>query len=182
MDVITAFITANNYQQLLNHCEQLEIQQHATDKEINVKEVYPVALASCILVNDLQTARHIRQRINGSGINNSTPEIEAMWKVVVDIIKKSYPQVYHDLNAFEWSEWMQPLIIKIKENTRNHMLQLISKIYTSIQLSQASDYFGLSQAEVLQELVVSRGWEYNEASQILSPAKSGNSHRSPYNR
>ncbi|CEP11545.1 hypothetical protein [Parasitella parasitica] len=122
-----------------------------------------------------QTARHIRQRIHAHRSSKSSPEIEAMWKVVVDIIKKSYPQVYRDLDAFEWSEWMLPLIIKIKENTRNHMLQLISKIYTSIQLSQASDYFGLSQEEVLQELVVSRGWEYNETSQILRPAKPGKS-------
>lgn len=120
-----------------------------------------------------ESARHIRQRINSSKSKDSTPEVEAIWKVVVDIIKKSYPQVYHDLDAFEWSEWMQPLITKIKENTRNHMLQLISKIYTSIQLSQASDYFGLSESDVLQELVVTRGWNYNETTQILYPAKSG---------
>lgn len=78
-----------------------------------------------------------------------------------------------DLDAFEWSQWMQPLIIKIKENTRNYMLQLVSTIYTTIQLSQAAEYFGLSEPDVLQELVVARGWEYNEATQILHPAKSG---------
>lgn len=78
-----------------------------------------------------------------------------------------------DLDAFEWSQWMQPLIVKIKENTRNYMLQLVSTIYTAIQLSQAAEYFGLSEADVLQELVVARGWEYNEATQILHPAKSG---------
>lgn len=53
------------------------------------------------------------------------------------------------------------------------MLQLVSTIYTAIQLSQAAEYFGLSEADVLQELVVARGWEYNEATGILYPAKSG---------
>ncbi|KAK4518787.1 uncharacterized protein ATC70_009010 [Mucor velutinosus] len=172
MDAIPALITESNYHQLLNQCELLEI-EHATNKEINIKEVYPIALASCILMNDLQTARHIRQRINSKKPKDTTPEIEAIWKVVVDISKKSYPQVYMDLDAFEWSQWMQPLIIKIKENTRNYMLQLVSTIYTAIQLSQAAEYFGLSEADVLQELVVARGWKYNEAAQILYPAKSG---------
>ncbi|KAF1804581.1 COP9 signalosome [Mucor lusitanicus] len=171
MDAIPVLITESNYHQLLNQCELLEI-EHATNKEINIKEVYPIALASCILLNDLQTARHIRQRINSKTPKESTPEIEAIWKVVVDIIKKSYSQVYTDLDAFEWSQWMQPLITKIKENTRNYMLQLVSTIYTAIQLSQAAEYFGLSEADVLQELVVARGWEYNEATGILYPAKS----------
>ncbi|CAO0798249.1 unnamed protein product [Mucor circinelloides] len=171
MDAIPALITENNYHKLLNHCELLEI-EYATNKEISIREVYPIALASCILTNDLQTARHIRQRINSEKPKETTAEIEAIWKVVVDIIKKSYPQVYMDLDAFEWSQWMQPLIAKIKENTRNYMLQLVSTIYTSIQLSQAAEYFGLTEADVLQELVVARGWEFNEATQILYPVKS----------
>lgn len=45
---------------------------------------------------------------------------------------------------------MQSLIADIKTSARDHMLKLIPNIYTSIQLSQASNYFGLEENEVLQ--------------------------------
>jgi hypothetical protein len=47
---------------------------------------------------------------------------------------------------------MQPLIEKIKETTREHMFQLVSKIYTSIESSQASNFFGMPEPQVLQGL------------------------------
>jgi hypothetical protein len=81
---------------------------------------------------------------------NNTPEVQAIWAVVVSMLKKSYPEVYHHLDNFQWSEYMQPLIADIKTSTRDHMLKLIPSVYTSIQLSQASNYFGITENEVLQ--------------------------------
>lgn len=98
-------------------------------------------------MNNSETARHVRKRIRES---RSTPELDAIWRVAVDLIKKAYPQVYHDLDNYQWSEWMQPLIVKIKETIREHMFQLVSKIYTSIDTSQASDFFGMPETPMLQ--------------------------------
>lgn len=86
---------------------------------------------------------------------------------------------------------MQPLVEKIKQQTREHMFQLISKVYTSIELNQASIYFGLSDAETLQGKerkknrqpkyshyrlyveLLNRGWKYNETNKILYPVQIG---------
>lgn len=46
---------------------------------------------------------------------------------------------------------MTPLIADIKANTRDYMLTLIPNIYTSIELSQAQNYFGVAEeGELLQ--------------------------------
>lgn len=82
--------------------------------------------------------------------NNKTPEIDAIWSVVTALIQKSYPQVYQNLDSFQWSEYMQPLVQQIKANTREQMLIMIPNVYTSIELSQVRDYFGTSEEECLK--------------------------------
>jgi hypothetical protein len=44
---------------------------------------------------------------------------------------------------------MQVLVGRIKENMRNQMLILIPNVYTSIQLNQAAEFFGLQENELL---------------------------------
>lgn len=80
----------------------------------------------------------------------NTPEIDAIWSVVTALIKKSYPEVYQQLDSAQWTEYMVPLIEDIKSSTRDHMLVLVSSIYTSIELKQASEYFGVPEEQVLQ--------------------------------
>ncbi len=96
-----------------------------------------------------QSARYVRKRILTDG-NMDTPEVNAIWSVITALIKKSYPQVYQQLDSFQWTERMIPLIDDIKSSTRDHMLTLISSIYTSIELSQASQYFGATEEQLLQ--------------------------------
>lgn len=58
------------------------------------------------------------------------------------LIKKAYPQVYQNLDSFQWSPYMHTLIEEIRQKIRLDMLTLIPKIYTSIELSQLANYFG----------------------------------------
>ncbi|CAO3611239.1 unnamed protein product [Mucor hiemalis] len=68
---------------------------------------------------------------------------------------------------------MTPLIADIKANTRDYMLTLIPNIYTSIELSQAQNYFGVAEErELLQELS-NKGWKFNESTRVLHPVKPG---------
>lgn len=67
-----------------------------------------------------------------------------MWSVVTALIKKEYPLVYHNLDDFQWSQYMQPLTEQIKLKIRENMLTLIPKVYTSIELTQVSNYFGMT--------------------------------------
>ncbi|CAO3658303.1 unnamed protein product [Rhizopus stolonifer] len=133
-----------------------------------MEQVYPVYIASCILNNDLQGARFIRKRIRLQ--KTKTDEIEAIWSVVVAHIEKSYSTIYRTIDQYNWSEWMQILVSMIKEKTRNQMLTLIPNVYTSIQLEQTCDLFGLGEEELLPELV-GRGWEYDADTRILRPMK-----------
>lgn len=90
----------------------------------------------------------MRKRILAT--NNKTPEIDAIWSVVTALIQKSYPQVYQNLDSFQWTEYMEPLIQQVKTNTRKKMLAMIPQVYTSIELSQVCNYFGISEDECLQ--------------------------------
>ncbi|KAG2209502.1 hypothetical protein INT47_008346 [Mucor saturninus] len=145
-DVIT-LINAKDYKALAQYCEFEEIQS-ASGSNIMLGQLYPVYLASCILLNDLQSARHVRKRILAS--NNKTPEIDAIWSVATALIQKSYPQVYQNLDSFQWSEYMVPLVQQIKADIREQMLIMIPNVYTSIELKQVRDYFGTSEEECLQ--------------------------------
>lgn len=100
-----------------------------------------------ILLNS-QSARHVRKRILAT-VNN-TPEVNAIWSVVTALIQKSYPQVYQNLDSFQWSEYMVPLIQQVKASTREQMLIMIPNVYTSIELSQVCNYFGTSESDCLQ--------------------------------
>ncbi|OBZ88571.1 COP9 signalosome complex subunit 8 [Choanephora cucurbitarum] len=162
MNSIPNLITTKNYTELINTCEQLEIQDQ------HLSEIYPVYLACCVLVQDLQTARYVRKRILANKINSA--EIEAIWTFIVDLIKKNYPKVYEDLDQFEWSEGMQLLVNDIQKETRENMFATLSKAYQSIPLWQAAHYFGVSEDQALQELL-HRGWTFNETTRILYTVK-----------
>lgn len=116
-----------------------------------------------------------------------------MWSVVTALIKKEYPLVYHNLDGFQWSQYMQTLTEQIKLKIRENMLTLIPKVYTSIELTQVSNYFGMTDIlpgtflyyyahkkkkklnltmQIYLELT-SRGWQLDESTGILTPAKPG---------
>lgn len=78
---------------------------------------------------------------------------------------------------------------RIKENMRNQMLILIPNVYTSIQLNQAAEFFGLQENELLPGKylmnvicpslillcieLMNRGWKYDTNTKILCPVKIG---------
>lgn len=53
------------------------------------------------------------------------------------------------MDSFGWTEWMQILVSRIKEKLRNEMLSLIPKVYSSIDLSQVSNLFGVQGNELI---------------------------------
>ncbi|KAI8075652.1 COP9 signalosome [Thamnidium elegans] len=165
MTDIVDYIRAKDYAGLVRRCEELEI-HNAVDASITLEHIYPVYLAACILIDDLQSARYLRKRILASNI--SSPEINAVWSVVTALIKKEYPLVYQNLDSFQWTQYMQPLTERIKLKIRENMLTLIPKVYSSIEVTQVSNYFGMT--DVLLELT-SRGWQLDESTGILIPAK-----------
>ncbi|KAI9365043.1 COP9 signalosome [Pilaira anomala] len=167
MTDIEEYLRNKDYAGLVQYCERLEIFS-AVDASITLELIYPIYLAGCILVDDLQSARYLRKRILVASI--SSPEITAIWNVVTALIKKAYPQVYQNLDSFQWSPYMHTLIEEIRQKIQLDMLTLIPKIYTSIELSQLANYFGTN--DVLPELTM-RGWELNESTGIMTPVKPG---------
>ncbi|KAI9279987.1 hypothetical protein BY458DRAFT_500963 [Sporodiniella umbellata] len=133
-----------------------------------MEEIYPIYISSCILNNNLQEGRYIRKRLQAQKMN--TEEIEAIWSIAVAHIKKAYSVIYSAIDQYTWTEKMQLLVAAIKEKSRAEMLTLIPKVYSSIEIEQVCDFFGLSQGELLPELM-NRGWNYDEGTKILRPVK-----------
>ncbi|CAO3689730.1 hypothetical protein G6F70_000696 [Rhizopus microsporus] len=155
MDPIAVLINEQKYADLFEYCQQLEIQS-VTNVNVDLQVVYPIYLASSVFINDFQAARYIRKRIKKRNIN--TEQIEAIWRVIAALINKSYPEAYKQMDSFGWTEWMQILVSRIKEKLRNEMLSLIPKVYSSIDLSQVSNLFGVQGNELITELT-NRGWK-----------------------
>ncbi|KAI9475452.1 MAG: COP9 signalosome [Benjaminiella poitrasii] len=135
---------------------------------MDLSAIYPIYLASCILNHDLQTARYVRKRIL---INHaSSPETDGIWRVIVDLIQKNYTQLYQDLDGYGWSDTMQLFVERIKQDTREKVFRMMAEAFTSIELQQASSWFGLSSEQVLEELI-KRGWTLDQSTQLLYPIK-----------
>lgn len=116
-----------------------------------------------------------------------TTEIDAIWSVIVAYIQKSYSNMYSCIDNYSWSDLMQVLVGRIKENMRNQMLILIPNVYTSIELNQAAEFFGLQENELLPGKylmnlsihpltllcieLMNRGWKYDANTKILCPMK-----------
>ena len=109
--------------------------------------------------------------------------------MIVAYIQKSYSNIYSCIDNYSWSDLMQVLVGRIKENMRNQMLILIPNVYTSIQLNQAAEFFGLQENELLPGKylmnvicpslillcieLMNRGWKYDTNTKILCPVKIG---------
>ncbi|KAG1454820.1 hypothetical protein G6F46_008371 [Rhizopus delemar] len=169
MDRVAELINQQKHDELFQYCQQLEFQS-VVDANVDMSTVYPIYLASCLLKDDIQSARYIRKRIKSQGLH--TTEIDAIWSVIVAYIQKSYSNMYSCIDNYSWSDLMQVLVGRIKENMRNQMLILIPNVYTSIELNQAAEFFGLQENELLPELM-NRGWKYDANTKILCPMKPG---------
>ena len=159
------------WEELVSECEKYEIERW--EREPNIEEEkekkgeeeelsedskhYRLQLVLYLLQNDLDTARHLWKRIP-SHIKHSDSELAALWTLGQNLWSRNYSQFYRAASAFEWSPFLSPLVVRLLVSIRSHLFDLLSRSYSSISLSDASSFLGLS-ADDTFALATQANWE-----------------------
>lgn len=74
--------------------------------------------------------------------------------------KKNYSEIYQTIQSFPtWPKHLKNIMKLILESTRQRVIELISKAYSSIRLGDASKLLGLSEEEAIN-LAGTLNWSY----------------------
>lgn len=92
--------------------------------------------------------------------------------------KKNYSEIYNTINSFpSWPNHLKNIMNLISETIRQRVTTLISKAYSTISLTDASNLLGLSREDVLK-LASQLKWTYEEdTGYILVPDPTDSSNK-----
>ncbi|ORZ00936.1 COP9 signalosome [Syncephalastrum racemosum] len=165
MDDLERLIASKDYMKLVEVCQGMELASHMGDNNaIPLTHIYSLLLAAYTILGNISAAQFLHKRMNGQ----SSEEIEAIWAVVTSLSRRHYPDFYRALSAFEWPTYLQPLIADLKDTVQQRMLFLIAKGYTNIHVTEASQFFGMPEDELLKALQT-EGWQFDASSGLLKP-------------
>jgi len=138
-------------------------------------EVYTELLAGYIALSKLPEAKFLWKRIPESSKQENL-ELGKIWEVGKSIWNRENPRVFQTLQT-EWSETIAPLMDFTLKTFREDTIQLISKAYSSIRMSDLTQFLGLDEAAT-SELIKDRGWNFNQETGMVTPVcKKNDNHR-----
>ncbi|KAK2582210.1 hypothetical protein KPH14_004562 [Odynerus spinipes] len=118
-------------------------------------QTYAQLLATYLYQHDLCNAKYLWKRIP-SNLKEANPELGRIWAVGRHMWQRDWPAVHVALNA-EWSEDVSGIMTALKDSVRERAMTLISKAYSSINLTVLAAMTGLSPEEARQTSL-ERGW------------------------
>jgi len=147
--------------------KKLECQELDSPSPQASAQVYGQLLAIYLLFNDLTSAKFLWKRIPDK-IKEENDELSLIWTVGRLMWKKNYAEIYQTINSCPtWPNHLKNIMKLILESTRRHVVDLISKAYSSIHLSDASKLLGLSDAETIALVNSQANWSYDQDSNFL---------------
>lgn len=133
-------------------------------------QVYAQLLAIYLLLNDLTSAKFLWKRIPDQ-IKQENDELSTVWQVGKLMWKRNYSEIYQVIKSRPtWPNHLRNIMNLITDVTRQRAQLLISRAYSTIEISMASNLLGLSREETLN-LANQLGWQFDEASEYLSITK-----------
>uniref|UniRef100_A0A6G1SM03 COP9 signalosome complex subunit 8 n=1 Tax=Aceria tosichella TaxID=561515 RepID=A0A6G1SM03_9ACAR len=113
-------------------------------------QVYGQLLAIYLLFNDLTSAKFLWKRIPDD-VKAANNELSVIWSVGKLMWKKNYSEIYGTIDSIPvWPNHLKNIMKLISESTRQRVIELISKAYSSISLNDASQLLGLNNDETLK--------------------------------
>jgi len=147
--------------------EQQELESQLSGGRTGV-EVYSELLAGYIALGRLPEAKFLWKRIPDN-VKQESAELGKIWEVGKAIWKRDYPNVFQNLQ-YEWSDSMKPLMQYITQQYREDTLRLVSNAYSTIKMSDLSQYLGQTPTEAGQH-VQSLGWNWNKDTDMVEPQR-----------
>jgi COP9 signalosome complex subunit 8 len=145
----------------------LEGQELESPADQTSPQVYGQLLAIYLLFTDLTSAKFLWKRIpdNVKAANN---ELSVIWSVGKLMWKKNYSEIYRTIDSIPvWPNHLKNIMKLISESTRQRVIELISKAYSSISLNDASQLLGLTNAETLK-LAEQLSWRHESDTGFLT--------------
>jgi len=129
-------------------------------------EIYTELLAGYLALDRLPEAKFLWKRIPETA-KTEVPELGKIWEVGKSIWNRDNPRVFQTLQN-DWSEPVAPLMEYTLKNFREEAIQLVSKAYASIRMSDFVQFVGLDEAAAGQ-LITDLGWTHNQQSGMIGP-------------
>ncbi|KAG5306290.1 PREDICTED: COP9 signalosome complex subunit 8 [Acromyrmex echinatior] len=134
---------------------ELEISELESPTGVISAQAYMRLLAVYLHRNDLCNAKYLWKRIPPD-VKAAHEELGRVWTVGQCMWQRNWPAVHTALNV-EWSEDVKDVMTALKDNVRERVMRLISKAYSSLNLTTMATMSGMSLDEVRQA-AIDRGW------------------------
>ncbi|KAI2804665.1 COP9 signalosome complex subunit 8 [Blomia tropicalis] len=161
----------SNYTSMVLHLERQELESSKTGSAS--PQIYGQLLAIYLLINDLPNAKLLWKRIP-KDIKESNSEIQAVWDVGIKISLRQFSSIYSLIDQTQWPSHLNNIMNCIKESTRDRLLTLISKAYTSYEFKDLVLCLGLSETETMEK-ISKLGWTYEHDNGFVVPTKQDSS-------
>ncbi|XP_014486320.1 PREDICTED: COP9 signalosome complex subunit 8 isoform X2 [Dinoponera quadriceps] len=138
--------------QLINELERTELE---VPDEVTCAQPYVQLLATYLFENDLCNAKYFWKRIPPN-VKAANEELGRIWLVGQRMWQRDWAAVHVALNV-EWSEDVMDIMTALKDKVRERMMKLISKAYSSLDLTVLASVTGLSLDEA-RRTAIDRGW------------------------
>ncbi|XP_018376662.1 PREDICTED: COP9 signalosome complex subunit 8 [Trachymyrmex cornetzi] len=145
---------------------ELEISELEAPTGVVSAQAYMRLLAVYLHQNDLCNAKYLWKRIPPD-VKTAHEELGRVWTVGQYMWQRNWPAVHTALNV-EWSEDIKDVMTALKDNVRERVMRLISKAYSSLNLTTMATMSGMSLDEARQA-AIDRGWTVDGT--IVQPRK-----------
>lgn len=79
----------------------------------------------------------------------NNPELEAVEKLLQYYWTRHYQGIWQALQAFQWSQQLQPVIEALTEKTRQELIELIGTAYSTVTPAKVASICGMTQQDAL---------------------------------
>eukprot|EP01041_Mallomonas_annulata_P002232 gene2232-4332_t len=157
------------YDMAIELCESLEILYSERAVESQKGDFFCVFLALYLIVNDLDSVRHLWKRAPPE-IKKVVPEFSALWCIGKNLLLKNTTGLC-DALSYNCSALLQPLLTEIRSSIQRSTVNLISKSYSNISIESLSKALMISSEDTIlkcQEL----GWNVDMKSSLVTVGSS----------
>ena len=138
------------------------VMEELEQKELETKDIeaadYENLLAIYLANNDTFNAKFLWKRIPQT-IKDSSDSLKAIWDIGKSLIQGDYAAIYSQIDSKTWPSHLTSIMSHLRKEQQSRIIQLISKGYTAISLSDAMLMTGCTTEEEIIKLGESAGWK-----------------------
>jgi len=169
-------VTSGQYHAVAPCIDDLELQVTYRAELDQRPELATLQLLGHIYNGNLEDARFVHKR--SSVVQKQDSQFQAAFVILQHLWNKEYETVWSTFSSVNWAEPMPQLIKAISDKQRQHMLQLVSWAYSSIQPERLASLTGTSSADVLQ-IAQQEGWQLDQVKNVIRVERKQQKHTGP---